>query len=710
MPFYYLPNLSASSVAPIEPWTVESHRPAFPSKDAFRLWCNDPTTDHAFITAVEGRQPGLRVSEVNPPNRMCGLVLDYDAIPPGLPELILLNNAPTDLRPAYVSRTFSGNCRVIFRFAVPIPTFSLDVGREFLKKCQRELKLRKLLPGFESEALMDLSKTYEIGDNWVPVGDGSAVIPENLLMAWIQEASRKHRWDKEGPVIGLDALRAQAQKKFPDKWPNGWDTFEPGARGPRFWDESATDPLAVIVRESGCQYFSDGGGFMSWEAIFGADFVRKWSDDRKGGAIAHLWHDGANYWRKLQGGEWSATNKSDIALDLFVSKRLSSKPARPGTPSEIDDAIFDIQNLKNVKAAMPFLYRPDGPYIYNGKRYLNTSSVAPIQPVVDHCEWGESLPWLAEFLSSLFDPDDQLDYFIAWVRHFYMGAVTQDPQRGLALFIAGPVGAGKTILNKAVLGQLMGGRQDAGAYLLGSDKFNDQLMGAALWNIDDEVLASDPKQRQVFSQMIKKVVANDSITLRAMYQSGMDMEWLGRPVITMNDDPESLQILPETEINILDKIMLLLTKMPDVTTWPTDVQVAAELPFFGAFLRDWVPPDHVIPPPGKRRFGVMPYKHPELMRAAGGISKTSSFEEVLQIWRKDWFRAGGPGEGDANWVGNPTQFLAALSLNIGLTSIVAKNFPSQTGIGIHLNKLIARGVTYLTTMGHRQYAIARPTP
>ena len=585
MAFTFLPNLTALAVSPCEPWLIESHRPNFANKDEFRAWCNEPNTNHAFVSAVEGLQPALRVSEVNPATRMSGLVLDYDALPPGPPHIIVQANAPSDLRPAYVSRSFSGHVRVFYRFEEPVPLFTADVAKEFLKKVARELKLKKLLPGFEEPAFFDLAKHYEVGDDMTPVAGGDSVVPKALLMAWLDDACRRHKWDKEGPVIPLDALRVEASKRFgAAAWPGGWSRFELGARGPRFWDESATDLTAVIVRESGCQFFSDGGGFMSWEAIFGSDFVRKWRDDRRGAAIANLWYDGQHYWRRLPGGEWDAATRSDVSLDLFVDKRLSAKKAGSHAPSEIDEALYAIQTMNKVKAAMPFVYRPDGPIHYNGKKYLNISTTRPILPVQQVPQFfGDGFPWLAEFLHSLFDPDDQLDYFMAWLKHFYMGAVSQTPSRGLALFLAGPPGAGKTLLNKAILGQLMGGRQDAGSYLLGGDKFNEALFSAALWNMDDDIAPDDPKQHAQFSQMVKRIVANDSFTYRAMYQSGEDMQWIGRIVVTMNDDPESLRMLPATDQNILDKIMLLKTKTPTVQKWPSDEEIAAELPSFGGF-------------------------------------------------------------------------------------------------------------------------------
>lgn len=712
--FYFIPNHSSHTVQAIEaPWLSDKVRPAFASKDEYRVWCQQPSTDHVFYTAVVGRAPSLRVNENNPPSRMSGLVLDYDALAGADPATMVLANAPEGLRPAWLSRTFSGNCRVVYLFEQDIPLFSSELAKEFLKKVARELKLRKILPGFEQEALTDLGKTYELGTDWQPIGDPEHpnVIPAALLTAWLADVSKKHKWGSEGVAIPVETLRAEGARRFPNRWPGGWEAFNFGARGPRFWDEHASDNTSTIIRETGCQYYSDGGGWMTWEAIFGADFIRRWSDDRKGKAIKDVWFDGKFYWTRDASGEWTWQTKDDMRQDLAVRERLKSRSAKPDTPSEVDEALCDIRHLHRVQKAMPFLFRPDGPVTYNGKRYLNISSVRPIAPVDIAVEWGEGFPWLAQFLYTLFEPDDQLDYFMAWLKHFYLGAYHQDPRRGLALFIAGPVGAGKTILGKAIIGQLFGGKQDAEKFLLGKDQFNDALFKAAVWNIDDGVDSGDHRMRAVFTQVLKKIVANDSFTYRAMQVSGEDMEWVGRPVITLNDDAESLRLLPETDRNILDKIMLLKTKAPDVDRWPTDAEIAAELPYLAAFLRDWDPSEETKPAAGKGRFGVMPYRHPDLMQAAASTDVTSSFEELLILWRQQWFSPGGPGEIDQSWSGTPTGLSSAISRNEALRDILARNFASTTTIGTHLNKLIRRmgDGGYISKTDHRSYVIKRPT-
>jgi hypothetical protein len=718
MSFYSLPNLSAAEVQPCEPWLAQPALPALADKTAYRVWCNNPLTSHSFITAFQGRIPGIRVSETNPPVRMAGLIIDYDAVPDVPPEQSIMAKAPSDLRPAWVSRTFSGHCRVLYRFEQPVAIFTPDIARQFVLKLQREFKLRRLLAGFEEEALIDLTKHYEIGRDWTPIGGGDNLIPSNLLMAWLAEASGKHRWDREGPTIPIDVIREEAIKRFPEAvWPGGWSNFELGARGPRFWDADAGDPTAAVVRESGMQYYSDGGGFLTWETVFGSQFVRRWADDRIGSAIQNYFYDGKDYWTKSHlDGKWGTRAEREVHRALRIRHRLFKKAPSPNEESEVERALLDITELRRVDVALPFVFRPDGPIESDGSTCLNISTRRPVLPHNDTVEWGEGFPRLANWLGYAFpavpgvdgaaDPNRQLNHLLAFTRHFYLGALHQEPQRGLALFLAGPASAGKNFFNKAVLGRLMGGSQDASKYLMSEDKFNDMLFGVAHWRIDDAIASTDEKEQRRFSQMVKQVVANDSLVYRRMYSGGRDIEWIGRVVVTMNDDPESLRVLPQTDIHILDKIMLLKLQSQPGPGWEmTDAQIDAELPFFAAFLRDWVPPAYCLP--ADPRFGVAAYAHPDLLASANSTNVTASFEELLTLWREWYFAPGAAGEDLASWVGNPTELGSAITLNEGLRHSVGRAY-SAVQIGIHLSKLVKQGRPYLVRLADRRYEIARP--
>ena len=78
MTLFSLPNLQAQQVCRYDAPPVLV-RPAFPSKAAYRAWCNHEDTQHAFVSTFEGVNPGQRISQTNPPVKLHGLIAEYDA-------------------------------------------------------------------------------------------------------------------------------------------------------------------------------------------------------------------------------------------------------------------------------------------------------------------------------------------------------------------------------------------------------------------------------------------------------------------------------------------------------------------------------------------------------------------------------------------------------------------------------------------------------
>lgn len=715
--FRYLPNLSAVDAAECaEPWAIVRPRPHLPNKEAYRLWCNNPTTDHYFLSGFEGRIPGLRVSEMNPPARMHGLFVDYDGLPGPHLEATLVANAPAGMHPAYFCRTYSSHVRTLYVFEGPVPLFTAKIARKFIEILSHELKLGRQAPGLDQPALLEPGQYYELGNGWSEVLPGD-VRPLSLtaLMAWVSKATDSANWADEGVSIPIPAVRAEIIRRFPDAtWPGGWDMFDLGARGPRFWDMDASDPTAALVRETGMQYFSDGGGFITWEGIFGATFVRRFLDDRIGSIIRRFAFDGRDFWEKrLATGAWGIVQEKHLREDLKIKDFLNSKEDA-SVGSEVSRAVSAIRNVQQVSAAIPLVYHPDGVISYEGARVLNVSTRRPVAPVQDLGDWAVGFPKIAAFLMAVFEVDGdaesrQLAHFLAWLRHWYLGALEQSPRRGLALFLCGPTNAGKNLLNKAIIGGLMGGSESAEKHMLDGDKFNDRLLSVAHWRIDDAVCPNDPQALRKWSQMVKNIVANDRQVCRRMYSSGHDIEWLGRLVVTLNDDPESLRVVPQIDISILDKIMLLKMRRPSFDGWEmTDEEIGRELPYLGAFLRDFDPPEYTRP--DRPRFGVQPYHHPALLAAAESTDESSSFEEVLRHWSDDWFAPGGPGSDDEEWLGNPTELLLVMERNDRLKGVIARNFPSAAVVGRRLNQMVNKGsAAWVSRTGNRRYRIVRPT-
>lgn len=697
MRLFSLPNLAAHEVEAIDlvaPPTVS--RPPFASKTEYRAWCQSRDTQHAFVSAVEGLIPGLRVSASNPPKKLHGLILEYDAKVQGIPDL-----SAARIVPMWKVTTFSGNMRLVFPFEKPLAVDNADLAREFHKVAYKNLKAKKLGPGWEPEESAKIGQYFEIGE-WSPVG-GSPV-PMAVLYAWLAEAVTKVRWDSKGITIPFEKLQARGQEMFPGRWPGGWPGFVSGARGVRFWDP-AGDADSVVVTETGCVCFTGDQAFLSWAEIFGADWVR----DQRGGIIGEAisnmwWEEGTTrYWRRYDSGEIGPMcTLTDVKLHLQVMG-LKDERAKGEELSQVEQAIYACQLTRRAEHVVPLIYRPNDIVYHNRRRYLNVSRTRPMPPVPDPRSWGDGFPWVAKYLDKLWDRDQWVRY-ISWIAHFYQQALSGAPSTGLALFIAGDHSIGKNFSSNAILGQLFGGHGDASKYITGEDAFNKNLMDCPIWTCHDTRRASDNSNAQMaFTQQLKRVIADRELIARAMHKEGVDVPWNGRIVVTLNRDPESLRMLPDLEQTILNKVLLLRANDPKVGEFPSDEEVARELPFFGAYLRDFEIPAEIR----EARFGVRAWHHPELLEAAHAESATTSALEVINIWRREHFTGCDPTA--TEWIGSATELLRLMLSLPGVEGIARGQFRNGTSLGRSLNKLIGQNVGWVRKHhgGRRFYLIER---
>jgi len=128
--------------------------------------------------------------------------------------------------------------------------------------------------------------------------------------------------------------------------------------------------------------------------------------------------------------------------------------------------------------------------------------------------------------------------------------------------------------------------------------------------VDDSSSANSVESHRRFSQMIKKGVANTRHQYHRKFHDAQTVDWMGRIIDTLNDDPESIQAIPHTDGSILDKISLYKFKDHGIE-FPGHVELDAilnqELPHFAAWLLSWTPPEFTR---GSERYGVKSYHHP----------------------------------------------------------------------------------------------------
>jgi hypothetical protein len=683
-PCFWIRNHRSSTLesAPIDELTKMPPRPStIKSKPEMLEWAEEETTDHCFYNLSEPSCPGLRVSKDNECRRILGAIADYDCPATEAEILEGVKRVPADFPPAFTSRTFSQGARVIWLFEQPVPAMSIEVTKKFLDIVRKNIKPSKVHLGLDEPAFRDVARYFELGTDWKPVNP-VARIPANLTTAWLAEAIKKSTF-KGDISIPMNVIAAEVERRWPGRWTA---SFEPGVSGVRFWDEKADNERGCTIHEHGVFAFSGESRFLSWSDILGKEFVRRFAENRIGQALNGTFFDGRGYWYR-DGDVFRDVNSEQLVRRLSNKFGLSQeRDKKTGAPSEVMQAMAQVEEMKRIDGVFPYLYDDREIVSDEQGQFLNVSRVKVCTPAPDADAWGVNFPWMADYLDGLFDPE-QLRVFIAWLAHFYCSAHKRKLRKGHGLFVAGPRGAGKTFLSSKVIGGLMGGAQEATDFILGGTNFNKFLLHSPVMAVDDAIAAGDPRKHELYSQVVKKVIANFNLTYHPKFKDAVTKQWLGRVVITLNDDPNSIQMLPTIENSILDKVIFLLARDPKVDFAGAEETLLRELPHFASWLlKHEIPTDLV----GEHRFGIREYHHRELLKAARNASGSAIAKEVIDLFKKEYFTALPE---KTFWEGTPTELYQALLETESLRSIVNCTFKSPNSLGRHLSTLVRQGST-----------------
>ena len=269
-----------------------------------------------------------------------------------------------------------------------------------------------------------------------------------------------------------------------------------------------------------------------------------------------------------------------------------------------------ISTNNRVSGQMPFVYCKDSIVRRKGKLYIN-SSVVKCHPMSDSpVAWGQGFPFIANWIDSFFYSNYQKALWLSWLHHFYKNSFEGKPRAGQCLFVAGGTGKGKTLMNYRLVGEMMGGHTDIASYVTGEDNFNENLFQVGYGTVDDQLATSDRRAHLRYTALLKKLVANNVLYMRAMFKGAVDVDWCGRLSVTMNEDPESMRMLPDLDINNKDKVLILRCS-PTEIKFPPDIEtvIKQEMPYFCRYVYDFSIPDACK---GSARFGVKSYIDPHL--------------------------------------------------------------------------------------------------
>lgn len=728
----YLKNLSSTAIFTGKPWefkfTGEIPEEIRKNKLARDRWINDPSTDWQCFSGWEGLVGSQRLNvrginkdgtdkEENPPLLCHGFVADYDAklseeeIASGFERL-----AP--LLPNYYSRSLSGNCHLLWLFEKPVKIGSYDLAKEFLQIIAQKTGIPTALPKFD-DAFYLPGKYYTNGGTWFevkpePISYGTGI-------GWAVAASQKVDYSERGYNVPLNIVKEHLLKN--PKFASLWDgiEFQLGAQGPTWFVEESTSPKSAIVKEAGMFTFSSHAPkeFYSWSDLLGPKVVEEYKANHIGNAVAGVYYDGRMFWREITRGDWKCFSKDDILHFLRVSRGLSDKVQKGERGSEVDLAYEFLIDHHNVDGAAPFVFKPNGLLTVSGKPFLNIHTARVLRPVDQPVEWGhpDHFPFISQFLGTpgIVDKNNDLprffrggyqalDTFISWLAHFYRSGYELDLRSGHNIFVSGPVGVGKTLLNREIIGGVMQGSREAKEYLMGDDPFGAELFSVAHWVVDDGTMSTSISAHRRWGEMIKRMAANKTFRYHEKFRTPLQVDWQGRVVSTLNNDEESARLLPDLDRSLLDKIDLFQTTDNRTVDFPESAKIREildnELPYFARFLLQWKTPQHCLlyrsgdsGPVDYRFGGIKPWHDPSLVQHANQSSRTAGFVEILDDWKKEYFKTVNEtksgSERIVTWTGSAFQLRKMMCANPATQD--ALRGTDNGDIGRQLSQLKAKG-------------------
>lgn len=658
MPFFSVSNLTEQALSPSEPWsfipTEKISAQVRGDKLSRQDWYRNAATVHNFYGSVEPSNPNQRISTSNPPRLMHGIVADFDLPIPDDRWKEVVDKLK--VKPQWVERSLGGNLRLVWVFSRPIPLDSEVFAMFVLSQARTWLQL-DLLPGLDGPAFGDPARLYCNGCAWTPVDPQP--VSDNAIQGFFVRCGKSYAFKElaEDGAVPLDVVERALIAKFPAFiWPG---EFAVESQGPSFWIPESTTPLSAIVKPAGMFTFSGHAAkpFYSWADILGPEFATDWRNDAIAAATKDVFFDGHDYWKFNDAdGRFVSMSKDSLAIHFKVNCRVSSKPDKGGI-TMIDQCLSHVHDYARVAGAGPFLFQPVGKLRCCSQWIVNTApKVSVVQPSGNT---NPKFPFLSELFDSIFDPADQKEKFLAWLKYFYFGALNQKPGPGQSLFIAGGVGVGKTLLNRHIVGELLGGHSDAAKFLLGEASFNSHLFESPLWAVDDTTPADSDNAHRVFSSYIKAMTANQTFEYRKKFQNSFTISWSGRIIVTLNLTETSSRALIAMDDSVAEKVSLFKCAVEPRMKFPARSDtlgvIKSELPDFAQWLLNWDIPSELL---GDSRYGVKHWHEPSLLDKARQASKSAPFSELMIDFLTRYFEDNPKA---VDWAGSVTQVMRAIS-------------------------------------------------
>lgn len=312
-------------------------------------------------------------------------------------------------------------------------------------------------------------------------------------------------------------------------------------------------------------------------------------------------------------------NDTHLKRELRLERIWPTAISKSAPWSQQDIVIRYIVQNRRVEFAGSLAGYRTGIHMVAGQRMAITGSYRLIEPVEG--EWPLINAFLDRFSRGAVD---QRPYFLAWLKQAVTSLRAGERRPGHMLVLTGGTNSGKSFTQEYLITPLLGGRAaDPRRYLVGESQFSGQIFGCEHLMMQELPSALDKTSRSMLSENLKQLIANDSMSLRAMYQEAVTVTPFRRVTLSMNDNVEKLQALPSLTSDFADKIIILILAgepmpMPTHTDEQREafrVALAAELPAFVHYLLNWEVPAELTAGEHAARFGLNAWQNPEIANA-----------------------------------------------------------------------------------------------
>lgn len=438
-----------------------------------------------------------------------------------------------------------------------------------------------------------------------------------------------------------------------------------------------------------------------------ADKLRVSHSSRPVPLTGSIYYDKATkyYYMLAPSEDYIPVSRSDLAGQL-VSSGMDPKIPKGGWLSPVEEYILKLQRDNHVDFVGALAGHSRGFLDMGGTRCLIITQPTFIKPAPG--DWS----MLRGVLERMFGAT-QWKHVLGWIKvalDMFHGRLWH---AGQALVICGPAGAGKNLFG-LILQQLFGGRMPGKPYkfMTGRTDFNADFFASELLTIEDEAESTSIQARRAFGSAIKMMTVNQVQWLHPKGKTALSVTVLQRLLVSLNNDPERLLVLPPIEPDIEDKIILLRVEkhpMPMETSTPAGMAafwsaLTAQLPAFVHFLHEWQVPLDMREP----RFGVRHYHHPELLASLHVLSPEQRLLELIDDF------VFSPVCLDGSWTGRSTAMdrLLKSHRDSRCAREAEKLLPSLMSCGKYLGRLerlYPRRVSQRTLNGNVEWTVLAPT-